>query len=650
MQQLAETYDNCRSEVGPAPDGRRPLLPICHITAQAHIEIAIDFSGQFRRARLITQRETATTIIPSSEASASRAGSQPQNHPLCDKLQYIAGDFARYGGEVTSGFAKDPQEPYRNFVALLSAWCASPYCHPMAQAVLRYVEQQRVIHDLAAAGILWLDSHGKLRGKDPALDKGTQNIFSLIDRQDVAFVRWMVEEPEGLQSAVWREPSLYDSWINYYLSGKENSGFCFVSGEERALIDSHPKYVRWEGDGAKLISANDTSNFTFRGRFLTSEQACGVGLEVSHKAHYALAWLIDRQGYSNDGLAAVAWAKSGAPVPQPTASSGDLLFGDTPAEEPAHAFTAQDLALQLKLRIAGYGKTLPASEQVVVAALDAATTGRLALIYYRDLSGSDFLQRIDHWHESCAWLHRYQPREVVDQETGKVSKHYPPCVGAPSPRDIAAAAYGTRDDKLRKATVQRLLPCIVEGQSLPHDLVESAVRRACNRLGLKNPDDKRFHGDDEYTWNKTLSIACALYRKSHSKEKYDMALDPTRTTRDYLYGRLLALADNLEDWALRDASEERQTSAARLMQRFAQHPYTTWRTIELALTPYKAQLGGKAWRLLQAIDEVIAAFAPADFTSDRPLTGEFLLGYHSQREAQRAPRAHQQPEAVQSTH
>lgn len=114
-----------------------------------------------------------------------------------------------------------------------------------------------------------------------------------------------------------------------------------------------------------------------------------------------------------------------------------------------------------------------------------------------------------------------------------------------------------------------------------------------------------------------------------------MTLDLARTTRDYLYGRLLALADSLEEWALSEANEQRQTNAARLMQRFAEHPYSTWRTIELALTPYKARLGRKAWKRLQMIDEVVAAFAPDAFTSDKPLSGEFLLGYHSQREALR---------------
>lgn len=114
-----------------------------------------------------------------------------------------------------------------------------------------------------------------------------------------------------------------------------------------------------------------------------------------------------------------------------------------------------------------------------------------------------------------------------------------------------------------------------------------------------------------------------------------MALDPNRKTRDYLYGRLLALAESLEEWALNITNEGRPTNAARLMQRFAERPYSTWRTIELSLTPYKARLGGKSKKRQRMIDEVIASFEGNDFLSDKRLSGEFLLGYHCQRESLR---------------
>ena len=113
-----------------------------------------------------------------------------------------------------------------------------------------------------------------------------------------------------------------------------------------------------------------------------------------------------------------------------------------------------------------------------------------------------------------------------------------------------------------------------------------------------------------------------------------MALEEERTSRDYLYGRLLALAEHLEHWAIRSAGENRPTNAERLMQRFADHPYTTWRTLELALVPYKTRLGGKAHKVLSLIDAVHGKFdPPADYIRDDKLGGEFLLGYHCQRAA-----------------
>ena len=121
-----------------------------------------------------------------------------------------------------------------------------------------------------------------------------------------------------------------------------------------------------------------------------------------------------------------------------------------------------------------------------------------------------------------------------------------------------------------------------------------------------------------------------------------MNLDESRKTRDYLYGRLLALGEHLEAAALRiaDSKNPRQTKAEQLMSRFALRPYSTWHTIELSLTPYRAILRKNAGegllrRIESDIDEVMTIFGSLsgdeDFTNDAPLSGEFLLGYHCQR-------------------
>jgi CRISPR-associated protein Csd1 len=627
IQRLVETYDNCKSMVGvETSDDKTPLLPICHTTQRTHVEITIDGSGNFRRA----EASLKIIFIPCTESSGGRT-SGPVPHPLCDKLQYVAMDYASRGGEKTHSVDM--------YISQLEKWCNSNFSHPKAKAILKYVKKGRVIEDLIASRVLIAGPDGKLLKQWSGDKKDTPTVFSLLtnqERQADILVRWVVEGEE-VEATTWMDKSLWQSWIEHYLDlKKENVAFCYISGTELVVAEQHPRRIRNEADGAKLISANDDSGFTYRGRFNSYQQAAGVGLEASHKAHYALKWLLERQGYRKGDLAIVAWATSGVPVPQPTDDLFSLMHGDAPIEE--HA-AAQELAIQLKKRIAGYGKQLGSTDKVVVMALDSATTGRLAVTYYRDLTASDFLQRIDAWHESCTWLHRYRRVEVQDKQSRQTSRKVVPFIGAPAPNDIAEAAYGsTLDKKLRSATIERILPCIIDGQPLPRDLVESTFRRACNRDGIKNPDDKRFYGDEEFTWKKVLSIACALFRKHNSKENYPMALDPTRNSRDYLYGRLLALADSLEEWALNEANENRQTNAARLMQRFAERPYSTWRTIELALTPYKARLGGKSRKRQQMFDEVIATFAPDDFISDKRLSGEFLLGYHSQREFLRASR------------
>lgn len=115
-----------------------------------------------------------------------------------------------------------------------------------------------------------------------------------------------------------------------------------------------------------------------------------------------------------------------------------------------------------------------------------------------------------------------------------------------------------------------------------------------------------------------------------------MALEEDRKTRDYLYGRLLAIAERIEEVALNVGGESRPTTAARLMQRFADRPFSTWRNIELGLQPYMQRLQGKRAGFLtnckKELDTVMAAFSPDDFTSEKPLTGEFLLGYHCQKQ------------------
>ena len=226
---------------------------------------------------------------------------------------------------------------------------------------------------------------------------------------------------------------------------------------------------------------------------------------------------------------------------------------------------------------------------------------------------SEFLERIARWHTNAAWHQRYQ----------KAIRF----VGAPAPDDVAEAAFGEKvKDTHRKQIITRLLPCIVDGAPVPGDVVDALRRRAASPTSFKS--DKRWQ------WTKCIGIACAMFKAQYPERRYQLTLEETRTSRDYLFGRLLAVADSLERIALGLTNEKRDTNATRLMQRFADRPSSTWRTIYLHLQPYRSKLrasrGGALIRRDKELKAVFDLFQSGDFESDAPLSAEFLLGYHRQ--------------------
>ncbi|MEN1760938.1 type I-C CRISPR-associated protein Cas8c/Csd1 [Anoxynatronum sibiricum] len=626
IQKLYETYEENKQLAGVIKGEDAPvLLPICHTTQKAQITVVIDGEGNYLRASIIPAADSQT-IIPCTESSSSRAGVKPVNHPLCDKLQYVAGDFNLHGGTVTSGFKKNPGEPYERYCQDLKQWVESPATHKKVAAIYHYVKKRTLVSDLISSQCLWTDEGGQLLVEWPKDDKDNMpEIFRVLSPtavQSDAFVRWAVEIPGNPQREVWTDITLYDAWISYYISMQSFKGLCYVTGQDSELASSHPAKLRNQGDKAKLISANDNSGYTFRGRFHDGDQTAGVSFEVTQKAHNALRWLIERQGVRNGSLALVTWAQKGEVVPDPMADYFGLSSRGDVSDDGGQrtAYTAEEFFEALKQCLYGYRKRLAHTKEVMIIMLDAATTGRLSIRLYRELVPEDFIQRIENWHRTAAWVHTYRNPKWSKEVKESAPKRY---VSAPSPFDIAEAAYGRRlDETLQNKTVERVLRCQLDGVPLPLDLVETTLRRASSPLGM-----------ERWEWEKTLTIACAMYRKHCEREGYALALEENRKTRDYLYGRLLALADNLEEWALKEGGEQRQTNALRLMQRFSERPFSTWRSIELSLHPYKARLGAKGKGLINRMTEVMALFDADDFISDKKLTGEFLLGYHCQKRA-----------------
>ena len=606
IQKLYDTYENCESEVGvPGTDEKRiTLLPIAHSTQNAQIEIVINGDGNFLRARVLEKKDVVT-IIPVTEDSAARGnGNFP--HPLCDKLQYVAGDYINYVEK------KNGEDFFNEYIKQLEGWCNSAYCNEKVNAILCYLKKKKLMLDLIGQKILVGDANGNLT-------KGVK--FGTIDQSD-AFVRFKVEIADENESAVWLDPKVYKSYISYYLSLQEKIDLCYVKGEEIPCSEKHPAKVRHTGDKAKLISANDTGGFTYRGRLADKTQIVSVGYETTQKAHNALRWLIEKQGYKNGEQVVIVWGTKNQDVPEIFYDTQDSFFGK---KEPPKISTEKEFASRLSRAISGYGCDLDTKAEIVIMGLDAATIGRLSITYYRELDGTDFLNRIEHWHKTCIWKHSYKKVPDGVDEKGKLKFKPITFIGAPSPKDITLACYGDKvNDKLKKSTVERLLPCIIDGARLPYDLVNSAVNRVSNPVSM-----------EKWEWQKVLTITCALvkkYRYDKFKEEWSMSLDEKQIDRSYIFGRLLAVAQQIEEYALYTAGEKRDTNAERLMHQFKIHPYKTWGIITDKLKSYMARLGSKGTSLTELMTKINSMLPYEAFTSQKKLDDSYILGYYCQRQ------------------
>ena len=568
-------------------------LPISHSTQNAQVEITIDMDGEFIHAEAITDKTQALTLIPVTEDSIARS-SGPCAHPFEDKLEYIAGDYENFAG-------KRNDIKHALYLKELSGWCDSEYSCDEIKAVRKYVLKKSLIKDLVSAGVLSVDENGILK-KDK---------IAGVDQRE-SFVRFSVLG--GKPDAVYKNKRIFDLYIKYYDSIEKGKDICCISGEYTVCSQKHGAKVRSGGDKAKLISANDSSGFTYRGRFSKPEQVISVGYEVSQKAHSALRWIVKKNGFTAGEQTISAWEISGKAIPDIMKENTINIFGsDSEGTQTAGKGIDTEYALRLKRNVQGYMTSLGDSGRIVVMSLEAATTGRLSIRMYHKMQASVFLDNIENWYSTCFW------------RWGKVA-------GSPSPYQIASLIYGTRNAKLLGNTIERLLPCIIENQPIPLDIVRAAVNKICNRASY----------DNRIEWERAVGMSCALIRKLEydrsanwkdgRRKEWSMALDRNETDRSYLYGRLLGAAQKLEEIAVYIAGENnRETSSEKYFQRFRQDPVNTWKVINNNLLPYISRLKSKNMpRYEKELRSIYDLFKTEDYIDNTPLTELFVLGYNCQ--------------------
>ena len=580
MKQAYDTY--CAMEkqyVGVYGEAAEPLVPVSHQIAKADLEITLDSEGNLLDARQVDPKE-ATTIIPVTEQSAGRTGDTCCAHPLCDQLRFFS---PRYPAK------------YEAYLTQLHRWEGSPYSHPKLSAIAGYVEKGSILEDMSRLGLISLDEKG-------------------MPTKEKLLVRWRVEAgTEGNVAACWQDRTLFQAFIDYYAAGqKSDPVYCMVSGKNALPANQHPKKIINICANAKLISANDTSGFTYRGRFQTDAQAMTMSYEASQKIHSALHWLSANQGVAIGGRTFLCWNPQGIEIPKPQAT---FLRGNT-----ANQVKYSDYRKALSDTLRGWKETIPADAGAVIAAFDAATSGRLALTYYSELPASDFLERLHNWDAICCW------------------NRDPFGIQAPSLYQIANCAFGTvrtsgnqtkleSDDRILRQQVQRLLSCRVDKGKMPADISRAAAAKASNLQIM-----------DTQLRETVLSTACAVLRKYYydwDREEWNMSLEPEKKDISYQYGRLLAVFEKIEQDTY-DKDEQREPNAIRMQSVFAKRPrYASrilWEQLKKAYYPrLKPWNRVKYDRLIGEIIEQISNLPQAEH--EEALKDTYLFGYYLQKKA-----------------
>ena len=437
---------------------------------------------------------------------------------------------------------------------------------------------------------------------------------------DTIGIRFSVEMENAEEEYVpesWLDHDMFASWIAYYEKTIEDTfpwDYCYVNGDYVPITTKHSNGIRTNSDFAKLLSANENGLLTYTGhRFKTSGEAVTVGYVTSLKAHNALRWLISLQGLRNGENITLAWRDSGQPVLVPYYADTPTAYGYSELEAEQKLFQSAEEYFNHLDEMA----KMQEDEDGCIHFLELDSSfkgdlkGRIAVLDYQVYTAREYYRNIYTWHRKYFW---------------NINKGKNSFTGCPSIRDFIVAAYGIESNEMLTVYAKtmyamlynRIVKCVILGYDLPDDIIKQLCSHASTPM--KYPK----------TRGRVWSIACAAI---NGKEGRDIMLDKNCMDRDYLFGRLLAVANYAERQTFKPEETARETNAIRYMADYANMPATTWDRLFVKLQPYLRKLNrdkyyvGELYR--RQINEIVSMIAKEDF-NDEKLGPGYLLGFSSQ--------------------
>ena len=596
------------------------LLPIFHTNKRSNngkdiIEITLNEEGDFLRANYLEKNEII--IFPITEASVARANDKAP-HPLSDELSYI-----------TTAFSQEKSDAY---MANLGKWVhfnGEGHENVILNSIWTYLKKDTLLDDII--DYLYPRSVYKVDANKIVVSVDDKNIT--LSSKD--FITFCIETKAKRNRKVSKDKELHKNFISFVEStlDKLPKELCDISGLQTYCTKKHRGLM----GNAKLISVSNHIE-TYYGRFEDGSSVTKVGYITSQKIHNMLKYLLENTSTSHtlDASSKVITWPSVDLQDYDYDFMNEQTFSETEDENDLVSFLDDDMEeYSIKSKKAQVindhirGKMLSTHAttyqdfdnlRFYVLIIDKVSNGRISVKYFREIFMGDLTNRISNWYATTNWQYGY----------GKYLK-----VKTPSLSQIANVTYGhfnkdskrieMYDDALRKKTVERLLPSIVDGKKIPMDIVNKTMNNLSKRIAYKEG------------WGTLLNTACSVLKKykwDYKREEVTSKLDEMNNSRDYLYGRLLAVIELIETTA---TSSDKITNAEKLWATYMQSPQKTYGILIKRIRPYLDRLkkNNKYYyyydTLLSELTNAINDLDLSNGQQNSRLNEDFIFGYYAQK-------------------
>ena len=587
LKDLLDAYENIEKNGHPIVS----FPTVWHENKLSDIEIMIDTRGNFLKARRLERwieeknedgkkikvKGDAEALTPVTLYSECRTGSQAAPRPVSDKIKYFLPEREGVDGKFLSA-TKD----------LLDRWNLFAGGNTKLKAIYRYISEGTIRNDLLGSGALD--------------DKPEAKRESLLPDLTARFVI-SGDNPEK----PWEDEDLIRSWDNFMESQAGELVTDVVTGREDSPAHKHGKNILPDNANGKLISTSMSESFIHHmtgERFTETDQAPFVTWRTSVKAHRMLRWLIkNRSVRVSDKGSTTYWT----------------CFSKT---EPVHmdydAFaqeSGQSSSYGRILRDAINGKAFDIpDDDLTVLAMDYSSDGRDSVVYYQSVSSNEFFKTLLKWRE------KYR----VDTRDGYFY---------PSLRQIVMHAFGSYDNRtgglylneaIMKKYLNDLMKCFLEGKDIPENIVNSCAGNV----------SRTSHSQE--VMRDILRTACTLLVGGGNT----MNITDPDQSRSFLYGRLLAVFDTVEEAAVykqnlkrsQERKIDRPTNAKKMWSAYTSDPETiSARLYGKVTAAYLSKLSKSSRDYYDSLIGGIYEMLSDKEKRGQQLSPEYIIGYTQQK-------------------